>query len=120
MELSGVDYEEHLKERGMLDESSQIEEKPEQPKIPLSYHIENPPYYREDGFCWGGSAIMLMMYQGFLEDEIQKFRTILKSGLGGPPDMFNGFSEFGVLSKVRLAYLEGYLKNLLIFIINNF
>ncbi|MFH1559591.1 MAG: hypothetical protein ABIC19_03685, partial [Patescibacteria group bacterium] len=67
---------------------------------PTSYHIENPPYYREDGFCWGGSAIMLMMYKGFSKDEIQEFRTILKSGPGGPPDMFKGFSKFGVLDKV--------------------
>ncbi len=115
-----VNYEEHLKERGMLDESSQPgeklekvlepEEKEEQIKVPSSYHIENAPYYREDRFCWGGSAIMLMMYQGFSEGEIQEFRTVLKSGLGGPPDMFNGFSEFGVLGKVRIVYLEGYSK----------
>jgi|GEM_PF-2412084 len=114
-----VDFEEHLKERGILDESGQPEEEPEeeflepeekQSEVPSAYHIENAPYYREDGFCWGASAIMLMMYQGFSGDEIKEFRTILKSGPGGPPDMFNGFSEFGVLDKVRLVYLEGYSK----------
>jgi len=109
-----VDFEEHLKEKGILDESGQPKEEPkeeeEQPGIPSSYRIENAPYYREDGFCWGASAIMLMMYQGFSAGETQEFRTILKSGPGGPPDMFKGFSEFGVLDKVRLAYLEGYSK----------
>ena len=75
-----------------------------------SYHIENPPYYREDGFCWGASAIMLMMDYGLSENEIQEFRTILKSGRGGPPDMFRGFREFGVLDKVRIAYSRNYNK----------
>ncbi len=82
----------------------------EQPKTPLSYHIKDPPYYREDGFCWGASAIILMMYEGFLEDEIQVFRTILKSGPGGPPDMFRGFREFGVIDRVRIAYSKNYNK----------
>ncbi len=114
-----VDFEEHLREKGMLDGAGQPEEEPKegsepkeekQPEAPSSYQIENAPYYREDSFCWGASAIMLMMYQGFSDDEIQEFRTILKSGPGGPPDMFRGFSEFGVLDKVRLAYLENYSK----------
>ncbi len=85
-----VDFEEHLKEGEML--------------------IENPPYYREDGFCWGASAIILMINEGFSEDEIQAFRTILKSGLGGPPDMFRGFREFGVIDRVRIAYSKNYNK----------
>jgi len=78
--------------------------------IPSSYHIENPPYYREDGFCWGASAIILMMNEGFSEDEIQTFRTILKSGPGGPPDMFKGFREFGVIDRVKIAYSKNYNK----------
>jgi len=78
--------------------------------IPSAYHIENIPYYREDGFCWGASAIMLMMYEGFSGSEIQEFRNILKSGPGGPPDMFRGFREFGVLDKVRIAYSRDFNK----------
>jgi len=112
-----VDFGEHLKERGMLNESGRqqdkAEEGPEQKeqfKIPLSYYIEDAPYYREDGFCWGASAIMLMMYEGFLGDEIQEFRTVLKSGLGGPPDMFRGFVEFGLIDRVRVAYSRDYNK----------
>ena len=82
----------------------------EEAEIPPSYHIENPPYYREDYFCWGASAIMLMMNYGLSENEIQEFRTILKSGRGGPPDMFMGFKEFGVLDKIRIAYSKNYSK----------
>ena len=76
----------------------------EEREIPSSYQIENPSYYREDGFCWGASAIMLMMDYGLEEEEIGEFREVLKSGLGGPPDMFMGFSEFGVIEKVKMAY----------------
>jgi len=79
-------------------------------EIPVSYHIKNPPYYREDGFCWGASAIMLMMDYGLSENEIQGFRTILKNGRGGPPDMFMGFKEFGILDKIRIAYSKNYDK----------
>ncbi len=71
---------------------------------PASYHIENPPYYREDGFCWGASAIMLMMDHSLPENEVQNIRTVLKSGPGGTPDMFMGFHAFGVIDKVRIAY----------------
>ncbi|MFW6149838.1 MAG: hypothetical protein ACOC6D_08265, partial [Atribacterota bacterium] len=76
--------------------------------IPAAYHIENAPYYREDGFCWGASAIMLMIDYGLTEQEISEFRTVLKSGPGGPPDIFNGFKQFGVLNKARIAYLKDY------------
>jgi len=78
--------------------------------VPPFYHIKNSPYYREDGFCWGASAIMLMMDYGLSKNEIQEFRNILKSGPGGPPDMFRGFREFGVLDKVRIAYSRNYNK----------
>lgn len=78
--------------------------------IPTDYHIKKAPYYHEDNFCWGASAIMLMMYEGLNEEEIQNFRTILKSGPGGPPDMFRGFSDFKVLNKVRIAYSKNYNK----------
>lgn len=78
--------------------------------VPSTYHIENPPYYREDGFCWGASAIMLMMDEGFSGDEIQVFRTISKSGPGGPPDMFRGFVEFELIDRIRIAYSKDYNK----------
>ncbi len=83
----------------------------EQPAVvPSSYHIKNPPFYREDGFCWGASAMMLMLDYGFTEKEVQEFRTVLKSGYGGFPDMFVGFDDFGVLDKVRIAYSKDYIK----------
>ncbi|MFH1522780.1 MAG: hypothetical protein ABIE43_03090 [Patescibacteria group bacterium] len=86
------------------------EEKEEQPEVPSAYHIENPPYYREDGFCWGGSAIMLMMDYGLPENKFQNIIASLKSGPGGTPDMFLGFNEFGVIGKVRIAYSKNYIK----------
>ncbi len=82
----------------------------EQLELPSTYHIENPSYYREDGFCWGGSAIMLMMDYGLPENEVQNIRTALKSGYGGTPDMFLGFDKFGVIDKVRIAYSKNYIK----------
>jgi len=90
------------------EEAEKEQEKPLE--IPLSYYIKNPPYYREDGFCWGASAIMLMMDYGLPENEVQNTRTVLKSGLGGTPDMFLGFSDFGVMDKVRIAYSKDYIK----------
>jgi hypothetical protein len=95
------------------DATSSKEEKSvkeEAKPISAAYHIENPPYYREDGFCWGASAIMLMMHKGFSEDEIQVFRTISKSGPGGPPDMFKGFIEFELIDKIRISYSKNYNK----------
>ena len=103
-----VDFEEHLKERGMLNESGQSEEEPE---IPSSYRIENPPYYREDGFCWGASAIILMIDYGLKEEKVDGIRTVMKSGHGGTPDMFMGFAAFGVIDKVRIAYSKDYLED---------
>jgi len=82
----------------------------EQPAVPSSYHIKNPPYYREDGFCWGASAMMLMLDYGFTEKEVQEFRNVLKDGYGGFPDMFIGFHDFGILDKVRIAYSKDYIK----------
>lgn len=109
-----IDSEEYLKEKGTLDGPSQSGEEAkedlgqEEEKIPLSYHIENPPYYREDGFCWGASAIMLMMDQGLIG--IESVREAMKSGFGGTPDMFRGFTEFGVMDKVRIAYSKDYIE----------
>jgi len=93
-----------------LEKGEKPEEQEEQIEVPLAYHIKNSPYYREDGFCWGASAIMLMMDYGLTENEIKEFREILKSGRGGPPDMFMGFMEFGILDKVRIAYSKDYNK----------
>jgi len=87
-------------------ESVKEETKP----APAAYHIENPPYYREDGFCWGGSAIMLMMDYGLTKEEIEGIRAVMKSGPGGTPDMFMGFAAFGVIDKVRIAYSKDYIE----------
>jgi len=81
-----------------------------QTEVPSVYHIKNPPYYREDGFCWGGSAIMLMMDYGLPENKLQNIIAALKSGPGGTPDMFLGFNEFGVIGKVKIAYSKNYIK----------
>jgi len=51
-----------------------------------------------------------MMDYGLSENEIQEFQAILKTGRGGPPDMFLGFKEFGVLDKIRIAYSKDYDK----------
>ncbi len=79
--------------------------------VPSSYHIENPSYYGETGWCWGSSAMMLMMDQGFNEKEIQEARTLIKTqGLGGPPDMFLAFIEYDLIDKIRIAYSKDYIK----------
>jgi len=105
---------EKLREAEEMNEQEEPEqeepEQLEQIEIPLSYHIKNPPYYREDGFCWGASAIMLMIDYGLPENEVQNTRTVLKSGLGGTPDMFLGFGDFGVMDKIRIAYSKDYIK----------
>lgn len=92
------------------EETGKQEEQKELIEVPSAYHIKNPPYYREDGFCWGASAIMLMMDYGLSEKEIKDFRDALKSGYGGTPDMFIGFHRFGVIDKVRIAYSKDYIK----------
>lgn len=60
--------------------------------VPSAYHIENVPYYGEKKWCWGSSALMLLMERGLTEGEIQNARAVIKNeGLGGPPDMFIAF-----------------------------
>jgi len=82
----------------------------EEVTYPVSYHIENPPYYSEKNWCWGSCAMMLMMDYGLTEQELQELKTVLKSGRGGPPDIFMGFQAFGVNKKARIAYLKDYVK----------
>jgi len=55
-------------------------------------------------------SFLLMMDCGLTEKEIQEFRTILKNGYGGPPDMFMGFHDFGVIDKIRIAYSKKYIQ----------
>jgi len=105
----------NLAQKEVPDKESTTKQKEPEDIIPAFYHIKNPPYYREDGFCWGASAMMLMMYEGFLESEIQEFRNILKNGRGGPPDMFLGFEEFNVLDRIRIAYSKDYNKEAAVF-----
>ena len=53
---------------------------------------------------------MLMMEHNLTEQRFQELRTALKSGLGGTPDMFLGFQEFGVIEDVRMTYSKDYIK----------
>ncbi|MBL7150672.1 hypothetical protein ISS86_01970 [Candidatus Microgenomates bacterium] len=72
---------------------------------PSVYHIENVLYYGEKNWCWGSSALMLLMDAGLTEEEIQNARAVIKNeGRGGPPDMFIGFQEYGLADNVRIAY----------------
>jgi len=83
----------------------------EQSSLPSSHHIENVPYYGEKRWCWGSSALMLLMNAGLTEEEVQNTRTVIKTeGRGGPPDMFIGFQEAGLLDNVRLAYSKDCVK----------
>lgn len=97
-------------EEALEDSSEEIPvEKPEE--IPLSYHIENVPYYGEKNWCWGSSAMMLLMYQGFTQEKIQQARSLIKTqGIGGPPDMFIAFREYDLLDNIRIAYTKDYVK----------
>lgn len=79
--------------------------------LPPTYHIENVPYYGEKNWCWGSSALMLLMDAGFSDKEIQNARNAIKTkGKGGPPDMFIGFGEYDLVDNVRLAYSKDYVK----------
>lgn len=79
-------------------------------EIPSSYHIQDVPIYQENNFCYGASAMMLAKYAGLTEQEVQEFKTAIKSGKGGPPDMFNGFRELDMIDKVRIGYSKNYVK----------
>ncbi len=79
--------------------------------VPSVYHINNPPYYGEENWCWGSSALMLLMERGLTEEEIQHARTVIKQeGRGGPPDMFIAFREYELTDNVRIAYSKDYVK----------
>ena len=43
------------------------------------YHIDNAPYYSEKNWCWGSSALMLLMERGLTEEEIQNARAVIKN-----------------------------------------
>ena len=78
---------------------------------PSAYHIKDVPYYGEKSWCWGSSALMLLMDAGLRDEEIQNARTVIKNeGRGGPPDMFIGFQESGLVDNVRIAYSKDYIK----------
>jgi len=79
--------------------------------FPSAYHIKSAPYYGEKNWCWGSSALMLLMNTGFTEEEIQNARAVIKNeGRGGPPDMFIGFQEYGLVDNVRIAYSKNYVE----------
>ncbi len=78
---------------------------------PLVYHIEDAPFYSEENWCWGSSALMLLMDRGFTEDEVQEARNIIKTrGRGGPPDMFIALQEYDLIDDVRIVYSKDYVK----------
>ncbi|HUV47032.1 MAG TPA: C39 family peptidase [Candidatus Bathyarchaeia archaeon] len=78
---------------------------------PSSYHMENVPYYGEKNWCWGSSALMLLMGAGLTEEKIQNARAVIKNeGRGGPPDMFIGFQEYDLVDNVRIAYSKDYVE----------
>jgi len=83
--------------KGVEQEVNIITSIEEQSSPPSSYHIKDAPYYGEKRWCWGS--------------EVQNVRTAIKTkGHGGPPDMFIGFQEAGLLDNVRLAYSKDYVK----------
>ncbi len=52
---------------------------------------------------------MLLQHYGFSEDEVIQFRNLVqKEGRGGPPDIFLGFENLGLLDKVHIAYSKNY------------
>lgn len=78
-------------------------------EIPPSYKIEDVPYYGEKNFCYGASAMMILKYYGFSEEEVSNFKKIVKTkGKGGPPDIFLGFRDLGLENKVFIAYSQDY------------
>jgi len=79
--------------------------------FPSTYHIKSVPYYGEKNWCWGSSALMLLMDAGLTDEEIQNARAVIKNeGRGGPPDMFIGFQEYGLVDNVRIAYSKNYVE----------
>ena len=83
----------------------------EQSSLPSSYHIKDAPYYGEKRWCWGSSALMLLMNAGLTEEEVQNTRTAIKTeGRGGPPDMFIGFRKYDFIDNVRIAYSKDCVK----------
>lgn len=86
---------------------SLTQEPPEE--IPLAHQIQNVPYYSEKNFCYGASAMMILGYYGFSEEEVQNYRNIVKTkGKGGPPDAFLGFEEYDLVDNVHIAYSQNY------------
>lgn len=77
-------------------------------EIPASYHIKDVPYYGELGFCYGSSGMMILKYNGFTEEQVQQYRTAVKAGQGGPPDMFSGFMEVDALEEFKVGYSKNY------------
>jgi hypothetical protein len=78
---------------------------------PSFYQIENAPFYGEENWCWGSSAMMLLIASGFTDEKIQEARSLIKAeGRGGPPDIFIAFREYGLLDDVRIAYSKDCVK----------
>lgn len=78
---------------------------------PSVYHIKNAPYYGVRDWCWGSSAMMLLMDIGFTDEEIQNARAVIENkGRGGPPDMFIAFHKYNLVDNVRIAYSKEYVE----------
>lgn len=78
--------------------------------VPPSYHIKDVPYVGERNFCYGASSMMLMRYIGFSEADAQNYRTVVKTGPGGPPDIFIGFMKFNLSGRVHIGYSKNFVE----------
>lgn len=99
---------EELEEEPGAQQGTAVEKQEEEKITPSAYHIKNVSYYREDNFCYGAGAMMLVKYAGLTEQEVQEYRSEVRAGLGGPPDIFKGFKESGLIDEVRIGYSKNY------------
>lgn len=50
-------------------------------------------------------------YYGFSKEDVMSFKNFVqKQGRGGPPDIFLGFKEYGLINKVYVGYSKNYNK----------
>jgi len=85
---------------------------PKSPRVsplPSTYQIADVPYYAWKNFCYAGSVMMVLRFNGLSDNQVQGFKQILQTkGRGGPPDTFIGLRSLELLNKVHLAYSKNY------------
>lgn len=74
----------------------------------VEYQIKDVPYYAEAGFCYGASTMMVLEYKGLTKDQVEEYKSAVKKGKGGPPDMFIGLENLGLKKYVYMAYSKDY------------